>query len=758
METQLENEKNLKICDYFEKITYVLPTSDIDPKWVLEIYKKNKSKKIFNKEFVNYSDNQLYLLAETGLHSIDLSFSFLKFINNHLWPIYCFRFIFKDKKSREIEGYRIFLPTSFPETDLFFSKPIKIILFRNNYIVSHTEINFPLINKDVWQLIDSSPPKQYIGDLIAAKYFVESKMYDDIKDSIEENKLRFNWAHRLEYEASIAINKYPDAKREEEFPEAKVAYSHTIAKEFFKDEQNIFKKVYSFYANIFWQKNDKEINNPIEELKKVAIEIPKNISDFPIIHLEIISDLMRLAWFSSMGTAQGNEITSINDDGDRKKIVLKNQLNEKCYDHFWDRIIFDFPFNYDLLLGSGNCLANIKNFFMNIPSYQGDYEEGDKYIHDILDEAMYLKQWTIPYKAYVQINIGNIKAIKFIELGTSVACIFLDQESHVYPIWFHPKEHNFKFIYPPYHSIYLSYFDQYYNNKYGVPDQQNIDATDGLNIIEDSDPNVDIDVEEYLNTKCLGLEILLASIIRDFWVVEERESVFGSSIRSPRVPMLKSDLNKKIVVYIPRIKYVKDLQESHKELNLIARRSHFVVGHLRKAVHASEAQIFLAKKYNIVVPEGFTFVRPHKRGEEAQERIYRSRSALKCINALDIFENKYSKDDWFNYERNVKGWLLKNGYVVDHIAASRNGDGGVDIQASKGEEFLLIQCKYWHDRKVGPNIIRELIGTLQTFPKGSRGVVITSTEITPKAKELAIENKIQFIERVSFSEDISVTV
>jgi len=88
------------------------------------------------------------------------------------------------------------------------------------------------------------------------------------------------------------------------------------------------------------------------------------------------------------------------------------------------------------------------------------------------------------------------------------------------------------------------------------------------------------------------------------------------------------------------------------------------------------------------------------------------------------------------------------------LAASRNGDGGVDIQVAKGNEHLLIQCKYWHGQNVGPNIIREMLGTLQTFPPGSKGVVVTSSELSSAARELAVEHEIQFIERVNFSSGI----
>ena len=106
---------------------------------------------------------------------------------------------------------------------------------------------------------------------------------------------------------------------------------------------------------------------------------------------------------------------------------------------------------------------------------------------------------------------------------------------------------------------------------------------------------------------------------------------------------------------------------------------------------------------------------------------------------------------------NVKKWLTANGYEVEHLAASKNGDGGVDIQAFKGNEHLLVQCKYRQKTRIGPAIIREAMGVLQTFPKGAKGVIVTSAELTPGLRSLAVENGIQVIENVDFAKGLSDT-
>jgi hypothetical protein len=361
-----------------------------------------------------------------------------------------------------------------------------------------------------------------------------------------------------------------------------------------------------------------------------------------------------------------------------------------------------------------------------VPAYEGEVTKGEQFVKDLFAEATSMKQWTIPFGAYVQLDVGDFQAVKLYEIGSDIACIFVNPEGNYYQAWVNPSEQTVR-----------------------LTQEFRIANAAGL-------AGKDMDWVARLK---LGMSILLAAIIRDFWVVEERETTFGVS-RVPKkgTPILGADKGKPVIVYLPRIRYVPDIKHAGDQLDLVKRRPHFVVGHLRRALNASEEQIQLARRYGITVPEGFTFVRPHNRGDKAAERIYRSRSALNCIRALDLpgIINK-QRDAWFTYELNVKKWLTANGYEVEHLAASKNGDGGVDIQAFKGDEHLLVQCKYRQKTRIGPGIIREMMGVLQTFPKGAKAVIVTSSELTPGSRNLALENGIQFIENVDFAKGLSDT-
>ena len=258
---------------------------------------------------------------------------------------------------------------------------------------------------------------------------------------------------------------------------------------------------------------------------------------------------------------------------------------------------------------------------------------------------------------------------------------------------------------------------------------------------------------DYYERLKISLSIIICAIIRDFWVVEHREKVFGSSVRSRKFPCLKQDSGKENLYYLPRIRYTGYRENKSKDLDYKSRRAHWVSGHLRKALKSSERQIYEAKKHGIHIPDGYTFVRPHKRGDKAKERIYRSRSAMEYLCLIDNLKDIKTRDLWFQYELNVKKWLESNGIVVEHISASKRGDGGIDLRAIKGSEHLLIQCKFWKN-PVGVSILRDLSGSLQDFPDGSKGVVITSSHLSSEAKDYSIKHNIQFIENILFENNI----
>jgi hypothetical protein len=248
-----------------------------------------------------------------------------------------------------------------------------------------------------------------------------------------------------------------------------------------------------------------------------------------------------------------------------------------------------------------------------------------------------------------------------------------------------------------------------------------------------------------------AVRLLVAAVIRDFLVVEERETTFRvhstrAGFRRPR------DAAAAVVVYLPRARYVSVLNVAAcaEELGHQDRRSHAVGAHLRRSEGTSTTQRMLAERYGFDLPQGYTFVRPHERGGTQRSVVYRSRSALRSLLSVEGELGRRQEVDWFRFERDVQAAAVGLGFEVVHVAASRAGDQGVDLYASKGLDLdqvaWVIQCKcYGPDHLVGPHVVRELLGALQAHPRGTRGMIVTTSDFTDAAKRLAASNHVRLM-------------
>lgn len=137
--------------------------------------------------------------------------------------------------------------------------------------------------------------------------------------------------------------------------------------------------------------------------------------------------------------------------------------------------------------------------------------------------------------------------------------------------------------------------------------------------------------------------LLTATIVRDFWVMEEK-SVARAYTRRKEKTRKREGTGKerrlvveKKYIYLPRCAYQLATDRAQTQISREVRvrlSPHLVCGHLRKlqtGFNASVEALARAAEYGLQVGEGYTFVRPHRKGEIEQMRTYRSRSAFELL-------------------------------------------------------------------------------------------------------------------------------
>lgn len=353
-------------------------------------------------------------------------------------------------------------------------------------------------------------------------------------------------------------------------------------------------------------------------------------------------------------------------------------------------------------------LATVNNA-LECVRLEGSVEEAKLRVRELLVEAHEARQWSIPWGARVQITFGPFVAMRIYERKGEFSCLFLDQNER-----------------------YLHVAVGLWSAEPQMSDVKLVRHAD------DSGETL------WNDDAAVSLQLITAAILRDFLVVEERETVF--SARPYRKRIAGRDV--RTVVYLPRVRYdrVRQDSESQTSSGVTHRAPHAVGHHFRKAASASAAQRFLAQKFGITIPEGFTFVKPHTRGglKEAEAiKVYRSRSASRMLFEEVATAPAGTRPAWFDFEKSCARLLQARGMTVVHQAAQRDGDGGVDLFATEADgASWVVQCKCWAPhRPVGPEVIRELVGTIERVDRGgstkSRGMIITTSTLTRGAADEA---------------------
>ena len=251
----------------------------------------------------------------------------------------------------------------------------------------------------------------------------------------------------------------------------------------------------------------------------------------------------------------------------------------------------------------------------------------------------------------------------------------------------------------------------------------------------------------------------LATCIRDAKVLIERDS--SMQYQGRRKPF-GSKTNSVYHVYFPRVRYRRntDRVQIKKEKDFFKESRQFSGtrrAHTRRLItdqKPSKKQLLLAKRLDIYVPAGFTFVRESEWGHNMtkREKIYRNTA----LNGLFYYDNKeMSEAEKINelspagFEEYCKEYMKKQGYSIKD---SNNYDGGIDIRAVKildNEETLyaIVQCKHWQ-KPIPPSEMRDFITACNEEKSEFKKVKIfmSSSKFSPKARSLAQDHDIQIID------------
>jgi hypothetical protein len=705
----------------------------------------------FNSPIIKLNDNKLYILTEALKSGVISSIPPVAFTRGSQFGG-GLKLMFSEKNSKIVRQALMRFDT--PEFDSIKLGEFHIVFLRRKNIKNIYKISFNKNRdtRDLWARQCKRTVECHHG-IIKDKYFFDSiELYqlDGIKEEAygkhftASDVLTISWKNKFLdswNKFSLAVQLY---KEMEPFdPIIKETIQNSPYKVFFdkiKKEENINNILDDFLTiivengiSIYGEQNNFYQKNLVEwkDNPKLfgLIEVVEHLRrDFPVLNMKLNNFGHSLPFWS--GIEHRFDVIDIDYNGLQSR-------NKTLPWEFWFRI---YP---GILWDLNTVIDPVDMPFNCLPRYNKDKEtnlredrdnpiwaEFESLIsgHDpntlletaklLLDESDANRIWTIPSRALVQFEFGPFVYVELTQIYNEIYFVWRDRKN------------------------------DYFITSLGLTHKTFI--TMGM-FSGDFDKNNAVEAEFYF---------IMASIVRDFLVVEEREKIFSVT----RLNNKKN--NKKInkaprVIYLPRVRYVynKDkIINLDNYLDLSNRARHFVSSHIRRATQASPTQLILANYEKIAVPKGYTFVRSHYKGsvDTKTNIIYKSKSALNYVfEQREIAPNINSRVDipeWFSFEKDMANLLRKIGYQIIQMSQPGN-PGGVDIFATKKtssqREEWLVQCKLYKNT-VGVSVVEQLLGSLTDYQSGQtkalRGMVITTSQFSPDAQRLAVKHGIHLMD------------
>jgi hypothetical protein len=164
---------------------------------------------------------------------------------------------------------------------------------------------------------------------------------------------------------------------------------------------------------------------------------------------------------------------------------------------FWGEKLFRTMLsNRDRLLSPSDLLLDLRSYVDGFSAWQFDLDENEakETITQLLNEAVALREWTIPPNAFCELHIGPFIGAEVIEIGDDV-----------YFIW-------------------RSANNRFWDMSVGVVRQDFVNT--GVFRVDTQQGDRKAELQDDRKAE-LSIQLLMSAIIRDFWVVTERQKIFG---------------------------------------------------------------------------------------------------------------------------------------------------------------------------------------------------------------------------------------
>lgn len=339
-----------------------------------------------------------------------------------------------------------------------------------------------------------------------------------------------------------------------------------------------------------------------------------------------------------------------------------------------------------------------------------DVAEAETLIGELLSEAATDRKWSIPHGAMVELEMGAFTHAQLFDFGDIIQALW----------WTRVGTYVCVEIRLANRTAHVNWFDIHF----------------------DGDDDGGREDQTAADRRRAAVELIFAALVRDFLVQEDRRQTFGTSVRkTPPAATTKPKKTGLVTVYLPRTRYTSkaNVKGARAELNLQERRAHTVSAHFRRVKGRTERQVAYAKRAGYAVPDGYTFIREHRRGNLQKDVIYRSRSASMILFGGQL--QQPSETSWFDFEDRVHLWLKSREMAPQYVLSDARSHGVADFYvsrvASTSVEDLVVRAVQIEGEELDSRLLDSLADLMKSFPAGTLAVLLSDGVATSRFKKKA---------------------